>query len=207
MPNLKHVGRIKTNKRRAIVAYRTLPNDPYSALVIMTEALPADEHDTLIKLVESPTGQQAYELAEAMSRTYLPDGRNMLAGFHFTGQLKKVATSDIEMIPDSTTVISLDQLNEMIAQQKGVALEDLALKSATQEQKDSVNQESLTTPPKVVEPVQAPTDGVLTDDMLAAQLRSQADAMFKEAKRLREEAEKLMPTKKTTSKKTPESAE
>jgi transaldolase len=95
----------------------------------------------------------------------------------------------------------------MIAQQKGVALEDLALKSATQEQKDSVNQESLTTPPKVVEPVQAPTDGVLTDDMLAAQLRSQADAMFKEAKRLREEAEKLMPTKKTTSKKTPESAE
>jgi hypothetical protein len=207
MPNLKHVGRIKTNKRRAIVAYRTLPNDPYSALVIMTEALPADEHDTLIKLVESPTGQQAYELAEAMSRTYLPDGRNMLAGFHFTGQLKKVATSDIEMIPDSTTVISLDQLNEMIAQQKGVALEDLALKSATQEQKDSVNQELLTTPPKVVEPVQAPTDGVLTDDMLAAQLRSQADAMFKEAKRLREEAEKLMPTKKTTSKKTTESAE
>ena len=54
--------------------------------------------------------------------------------------------------------------------------------------------------------VEAPTEGVLTDDQLAAQYRSQADAMFKEAKRLREQAEELAPTKKKATKKTEESA-
>ena len=36
----------------------------------------------------------------------------------------------------------------------------------------------------------------LTDEQLAAQLRSDADRMYKEAKRLRAEAEDLSPTKK-----------
>ena len=43
--------------------------------------------------------------------------------------------------------------------------------------------------------VNANTD-VLSDDDLAASYRSQADRMFKEAKRLREQAEELAPTKK-----------
>lgn len=196
MANLKHIGRIKTNKRRAIVAYRTLPGDPYSALVVLTEALPADEHDTLIKLVESPAGQQAEELAIAMSRTYLPDGRNMLAGFHATGQLKKVATSDIEMIPNSTTSILLSELNQIIAQQKGVALEDLAVKDPNAKPQDKK--------PEVVSemPYDAPVEAApvveedLTPDQLAKQLRSTADAMFKEAQKLRAKAEELAPTKK-----------
>jgi len=37
---------------------------------------------------------------------------------------------------------------------------------------------------------------VLSDEDLAANYRSQADRMFKEAKRLREQAEELAPTKK-----------
>jgi hypothetical protein len=193
MPNIKHIGRIKNNKRRVIVAYRTLPGDPYSALVVMTESLPADEHDALVKLVESPAGQSSYELAEAMARTYLPDGRNMLSGFHTTGQLKKVSTSDIEMTPDNKSVIDLNKLNEVIAQQKGVSLEDLSLKPVNQA--SSPSEELVqTTPVTKVEP--------LSNDELAAQLRSQADAMFKEAKRLREQAEEINPTKKKSVKTT-----
>ena len=217
MANLKHVGRIKTNKRRAIVAYRTLPNDPYNALVVMTEGLPADEHDTLIRLVESPAGQQAEELALAMSRTYLPDGRNMLAGFHTTGQLKKVPTNMVEMTPNNQSSILLSDLNEVIAQQKGVAIEDLAIKSPTgnatppakpeptvEEDPASIYLNNPSTE-QVSAPVQQGT-GVLTDEDLAAQYRSQADAMFKEAKRLREQAEELAPTKKRTTKKSVEEA-
>lgn len=205
MPNIKHVGRIKNNKRRAIVAYRTLPGDPYNCLVVLTESLPSDEHDVLIKLVESPAGQQAYELAEAMARSYLPDGRNMLAGFHTTGKLRKVPTSDIEMTPDSKTVISLDKLNEVIAQQRGVSLEDLAVKPTSKSEEPTAKSTPeyettgfLTTSEvnsqitdAVTVPVQ-PTDPV----EMAAQLRSQADAMFKEAKRMREVAETLVPTVK-----------
>ncbi len=205
MPNIKHVGRIKNNKRRAIVAYRTLPGDPYNCLVVLTETLPSDEHDALIKLVESPSGQQAYELAEAMSRSYLPDGRNMLAGFHTTGKLRKVPTNEIEMTPDSKTVIGLDQLNEVIAQQRGISLEDLPIKPTFQ-QAEPAKIETETTGFMTTQEVNSQiTDAVtvapaVSSDptVLATQLRSQADAMFKEAKRLREVAEALVPTKKTT---------
>lgn len=188
MPNIKHIGRFKNNKRRVIVAYRTLPGDPYSALVVMTESLPADEHDALVKLVESPAGQSSYELAEAMARTYLPDGRNMLSGFHITGQLKKVSTSEIEMTPDNKSIIDLNKLNEVIAQQKGVSLDDLSLKPTTV-QEPTQTQES-------IQPASITNAEPLSNDALAAQLRSQADAMFKEAKRLREQAEEINPTKK-----------
>lgn len=197
MPNIKHVGRIKNNKRRVIVAYRTLPGDPYNCLVVLTESLPSDEHDVLIKVVESPAGQEAYELAEVMARAYLPDGRNMLSGFHVTGKLRKVPTNEIEMTPDSKTVISLDQLNEFIAQQRGISIEDLPIKSSslTTETVDLINDA----------PVNNIINTQITDSVtarlpepteLASQMRSQADAMFKEAKRLREIAETLVPTKK-----------
>ncbi len=202
---LKHVGRLKNNKRKAIVAYRTLPSDPYSCLVVMTESLPSDEHDSLMKLVESPAGQQAYELAEAMARSYLPDGRNMLSGFHVTGRLQKLRTVDIEMTPNSNTIIGLDQLNEVIAQQRGVSLEDLPVKPTHQSSEPSrIEAETIglvTTPEVNSQITDAVTSApaVSTDPaVLATQLRGQADAMFKEAKRLREVAEALVPTKKTT---------
>jgi hypothetical protein len=200
MANLKHVGRLKNNKKRTIVAYRTLPGDPYSCLVVLTESLPADEHDVLIKLVESPAGQQANELAEAMARSYLPDGRNMLAGFHATGKLKKLRTVDVEMTPDTKSVVGLDQLNELIATQRGIAIEDLAIKPT--------NQAPAAKPEKVSEAVQEfeqiPDNNqhvVLTDEERATQLRGQADRLYKEAKRLRDEAEEISPTKKKASSK------
>lgn len=197
MPNLKHIGRLKNNKRRAIVAYRTIPGDPYSCLVVLTESLPSEEHDALIKLVESPAGQQANELAEAMARSYLPDGRNMLAGFHSTGKLRKVPTVEVEMTPDSKSVVGLDQLNELIAKQRGVALEDLAVKPTVTAASQPTPTASVQSPVEAVEPAIAQSPHtVLTDDELASQLRSQADRMYKEAKRLREQAEQLSPTKK-----------
>lgn len=196
MPNLKHVGRLKNNKRRVIVAYRTIPGDPYSALVILTESLPADEHDSLIKLVESAAGQEAYELADAMSRTYLPDGRNMLAGFHQTGQLKKVSTSDIEMTPDSLSSIVLTKLNEIIAQQRGVSLEDLAVKPVS----SAATTKEATASTTVAEPVVVVAEQPLNDDDLARKYRSDADRLSKEAANLRRMAEDLVPTKKKSTK-------
>lgn len=195
---LKHIGRMKNNKRKVAVAYRTIPGDALSAIVVTTENLMAEEHDSLMKLIDSDAGQQANELADAMSRTYLPDGRNMLASFHKTGKMVKVSTADVEMTPDTKTTIMLNELNELIAKQKGVGIEDLAIKDNSQTAKpvqESVVQES-------VVPTAEP--GILTDEDLAAQYRSQADALFKEAKALREQAEQLVPTKKKT-KKTEES--
>jgi hypothetical protein len=201
---LKHVGRIKTNRARVVVAYRTVPNEPYNALVIPTGDLPADEHDTLMKAVESAAGQQANEFYEVMQRTVLPDGRNMLVGFHQRGNLRKYATDQIEMTPNTNTSILLSELNAVIAEQQGISIDDLSI-SSKDTAKQYLNETTETAEPVVAEAAQ---DGVITDDQLAAQYRSQADALFKEAKALREQAEELAPTKKrTTTKKKAESVE
>ena len=200
---LKHVGRIASNQRKVVVAYRVIPGDPDYCLVVQTENLSADEHDALIKAVESSAGQEAYEFAESMARAYLPDGRNMLAGFSKTGKLNRVPTNTVEMTPNRNTAISLAELNKTIADQKGVTVADLALKGPDGE---TVQPATIETEP-AVDPVSTytetpATDGVITDEQLAAQYRSQADALFKEAKALREQAEELVPTKKRTTKKT-----
>lgn len=205
MPDLKHVGRLRTNNRKCIVAYRVIPGDPDHCLVVHTESLDADQHDTLINLVESNAGQSAYELAEAMIRTSLPDGRNMLAAFHAQGKLTKLPTKDVEMVPNSVTSVNLAELNQIIADQKGVTVAELAVKGPDGQTKKPVEVKEETPADAAnmyTETTVAPQTDVLSDDDLAKQLRSQADAMFKEAQRLRKQAEELSPTKKkTTSKK------
>lgn len=197
MANIKHVGRIATTKRKVIVAYRVVPNDPENCIVVTTENLMADEHDALMKLVESDAGQQANELADAMARARLPDGRIMLAAFHATGKMIKINTSMVEMTPNMQTTISLKELNEMVAQQKGVSVADLAVKPA------NVNEAPKSAPVAAATPETfeafASNEQPLSDDALAAKYRSDADRLYKEAKRLREEAEKLSPTKKKSS--------
>ena len=198
---LKHIGRLKRNQRKVIVAYRTLPGDAKSCVVVTTENLEAADHDSLIKLVESNAGQSSYEFATVMARATLSDGSNMLARFHTTGKMVKFPTSEIEMTPDTTSTVMLDELNNVIATQKGVTIEDLAITPENEEPKTKRNVQPTAT--NVEEPIveAANPNDVLSDEQLAASYRSQADGLFKEAKRLREEAEKLHPTKKKSVKK------
>jgi hypothetical protein len=86
----------------------------------------------------------------------------------------------------------------MVAQQRGVTVEDLAIKPSSQPAKQDTPVE------EPVQEVTAAEESIITDEELAAQYRSQADSLFKEAKRLREQAEELVPTKRK--KKTEESA-
>ena len=208
MAEIKHVGRLKANQRKVIVAYRVIPGDKEaeSALVIDTASLSDADHDTLIKTVESPAGQDAFEFAEVMARTPLADGANMLARFHTTGKLHKVKMTDVEMLPQPNYTIGLDELNKVIAEQKGTTIAGLALKDpnelpegTTIQEAGSVNEMPKTSPVQAeaqAARVQAPDNGVLSDEDLAASYRSQADRLYKEAKALRDQAEALVPTKK-----------
>jgi len=114
---IKHVGRMTKNKRKVVVAYRVVPGEGESenAIVVTTENLDSADHDTLMKTVESDAGQSANEFADVMARTRLSDGRNMLAAFHTTGKMAKVRQADVEMTPDTRTVINLAELNKIIA--------------------------------------------------------------------------------------------
>tara|TARA_B110000503_G_C7127053_1_gene405114 strand:- start:828 stop:1427 length:600 start_codon:yes stop_codon:yes gene_type:complete len=190
MTNIKHVGRLTTNKRKVVVAYRVIPNDPDHCLVVHTESLDADQHDSLMKLLDSTTGQEENELATAMGRTRLPDGRIMLAAFHTQGKLNKVPTNLVEMTPNMQSTINLAELNQIIAKQKGVTVADLAISNGAA--KPAATTSSMAAMDEVV----TTTDNILDDATLAKNLRSQADAMFKEAQRLRSEAEELAPTAK-----------
>ena len=194
---MKHVGRMANNQRKIIVAYRVVPAEPENCIVVTTENLMAEEHDALMKLVESDAGQNEEHLANAMARTRLPDGKVMLSAFHTTGKMVKVKTADVEMTPNSKTVIRLSELNAVIAEQRGVTVNDLAVPG---------NKETETTSTSTATVSPTEPAGVLTDEDLAAQYRSQADAMFKEAKQLREQAEQLVPTKKKVKAKSEESA-
>ena len=196
---LKHVGRDAKTGRKVVVAYRVVPGEPDSCLIIRTESLDAASHDSLMTVLESNAGQNAYEFSEAMFRAQLPDGMNMLLGLQKYGKIVKVPTSSIEMTPDTKTVISLAELNKIIADQKGVTVADLALKDGSGNTVQPAETVADAGPEAYVE--SAPeSDGVLSDEQLAAQYRSQADTLFKEAKRLREQAEELVPTKKRTTK-------
>lgn len=193
MAFLKHVGRVSKTKRKCIVAYRVIPNDPDNCLVVPTENLMAEEHDALIQLVESNTGQTAYELGEAMARTTLPDGSIMLARFHTQGRLVKMPSASIEMTPTTTDAIKLDELNRQMADQKGVTVAELALSdnNAKKPSKAEIPADTF-----VEDVVEIKDEAPLSDEDLAAQYRSDADRLFKEAKALREQAEELSPTKR-----------
>lgn len=201
MPDIKHVGRMKASGKKVVVAYRTLPGESDSALVVLTESLTPEDHDALIMLVESNAGQNSYEFAETLARSHFSNGRVMLNHLHFTGKLQKVKTSEVEMIPNIHAAIELSQLNQIIAEQRGISVNDLALGNGFEAKNvGTVNE----VPPsksdsfEVKQPASTVTESKepLSDTDLAKQLRSQADAMYKEAARLRAQAEELAPTKK-----------
>ena len=123
---------------------------------------------------------------EAMARTQLGDGSIMLARFHVKGLMKKVKADQIEMTPNVNTTISLDALNAAIAQQKGLKIAELAI---TPSDEQPVNTQARQIVNPVMESVRNET--VMTDEQLAAKLRSDADRLYKEAARLRKQADEL----------------
>lgn len=199
MAELKHIGRMKANGRKVLVAFRTLPGESDSALVIQTENLTDAQHDAIIKLVESPAGQNSYEFAEVLARAPFPDGSIMLSNLHVSGKLNKVKTSDVEMTPNTFTKIGLDELNQLIAEQRGISINDLAIGNQIEQHTKvqevaTVDDISNVKTPEITEPAQS--NEPLTDDQLAKKYRSDADRLAKEAAQLRRLAEELAPTKK-----------
>ncbi len=189
---MKHIGRMKETGRKVAVVFRTIPGDPHSALVVQTENIKDADHDKLMTLIESNTGQTADELADAMQRTPLGDGSMMLNSFHLTGKLTKVSTSDVEMTPDTASTISLDELNKMIAEQKGVGVADLAVGGSSV---DTIATAETVPSGEASATVEAAKEQPLTDQQLANNMRADADRLFKEATELRKQAEDLDPSK------------
>jgi hypothetical protein len=205
---MKHVGKMKNNSARVVVAYRTLPGDPYSALVVGTQGLMDAYHDSLMSVVQDDMGQSANELATILSARKFPDGSNMLEWLHINGHLKKVPTHLVLMTPNTQQTIQLDELNKLIAEQKGLTLEELAVTEDGKQVKKSKGADSVkTTSASVSGDVEVnDTSDIAEENLSPAQLRSRADALFKQAQTLRKQADAIDPPK-PRAKKTPASVE
>jgi hypothetical protein len=193
MTNIKHVGRLKSNNAKVLVVFRTLPGDPYHALVLGTSGLSDTYHNAIISVVDSHQAQDVNELGDILCIRHFPDGRLMLSAMHEDGKLVRVSTTDVVMTPNTSDTIPLDQLNLLIAEQKGLALDELAQEiGATIPKEEAKN--------KPVETPVAPQVAVVEEPVTASDLRSKADALYKEAAKLRKQADDLDPPKKKVTK-------
>ena len=206
---LKHIGRINNTGVKVLVVFRTLPGESNMALVLPVTQLSDAYHDSIMTMVETDQCQEAFELGEMMFIRTFTDGRPMLQAMQADGRLQKVATDSVTMTPTTNDTVLLSSLNTLIAEQKNCAVDDLytfvkgapkvkAEVTQVAEVKDLAPAVDTDIPAPVR--AQATTDAVLTDKDIAKSYRSQADAMYKEAARLRKEAEDLDPTVKKVKK-------
>lgn len=203
MKTLKHIGKMKNTGTKVLVVFRTLPGESDQALVISVSQLNDSYHDAIMAVVESDQAQDVFEFGEILFIRSFPDGRPMLQALQADGRLTKLPTDKIIMTPSPVDEIPLDQLNSLIADQKNCTIDDLYTfvkgapkKSAAQDTAvtDSVDLEP-TADPDIPNNLKTEINNTeaLSDKDLAKSYRSQADSMYKEAARLRREADQLDP--------------
>ena len=215
MAQIKHVG--KNNERKVLVLYREVPGDEHMCLVIYPEVLNAAWQDAIQRVVESDVGQQANQLADALHRSLLPDGRPILETLHNERMIKKVRASDIIMTPAPNASIRLDELNKMINEMnKGEearkkmeendasrGMVDPAVKRAAEakyKEEQLAKQQAAESRYTQPDTFAAPQDGVLSDRAIAANMLAQAKrmeaeatSMIAEAARMKKDAERMVP--------------
>jgi hypothetical protein len=202
---MKHVG--KHSDRKIALLFRQVPGEDHMCLLIYPEVLQAHWHDAIMKVIESDVGQQAEELADALSRSLLPDGRIILNTLHQEKMIKKVRTSDVIMTPRTDASIRLDELNKMLNEMKlgDEAIKKMAENDASRGLVDAPTKRAAEAEFKSKyykqAPVQAPADGALSDRQIASNMLAQAErmelearGMISEASRMKKDAERMDPT-------------
>ena len=216
---IKHIG--KHGDRKVCILFRQVPGEDHMCLVIYPEVLPAHWHDSIMKVLESPVGQQAEELADALHRSMLPDGRLMLETLHSERMIKKVKTADVLITPQPNTRMRLDELNKMLNEikQGQEAIDRMAKNDAsrglvdpfTKRAAENEFKQSLAERNAPQAPVEESglTDRDLASSMLtqAQQMEAQAKQLVAEAARMKKEAEKMFPNVSTKSARKTESTE
>lgn len=202
---LKHIGR--HGDRKVAILFREVPGEDHMCLVIYPETLPTHIHDSIMKTLESPVGQQATNLAEALHRNLLPDGRVQLEALHREGMIKKVPTNQVIVTPTATSSVKLDELNRIVREMEtGEAavkrLQELdkaqGIVDPSVKRKAEAEFKNRTAP--TIEPLTASTDGALDDKTLATNMLAQAKRMEAEAKgmiaeaaRMKKDAQRMFP--------------
>jgi hypothetical protein len=163
--------------------------------------------------LESDVAQQSEELADALHRSYLPDGRPVLETLHQERMIKKLRTSDVIVTPTGDAKIRLDELNKMLNEMKqgeaaikkmaendasrGMVAPDVKRKAEAEYKAGQAAKANYTALPTL----NAGQQGALSDRDIAANMLAQAKAMelnarsmVAEAARMKKDAERMDPT-------------
>jgi hypothetical protein len=208
MAFIKHVG--KHGDRKVCIMFRQVPGEEHMALIIYPETLPAHWQQAVQSVLESDVAQQSEELADALHRNFLPDGRPILQTLHEERMIKKVRTSDIIVTPNLNSNIRLDELNKMLNEMKlgeeaikkmaqndasrGMVAPDVKRRAEAEYKAEQAQKQTSSAN------FQAPAQGALSDRDIAANMLAQAKkmeieakGMIAEANRMKKEAAKMDP--------------
>ena len=113
-----------------------MPDESGQCLVIGPKFLDDTNHNAFMKALESQEGQSSFELGTYLNRTTFPDGTNMLSFLHQGNYIKKIPTNNVvvTMGTGNDGEVSLDELNKLIAKERGVKVSELAVQDPTPKQ-------------------------------------------------------------------------
>ena len=125
---IKHIGKLKDSNANVAIIFRTVPGEPENALVIGPKFLDNNYHDSFMKALESNEGQNAFELGTHLAKSRFSDGVEMLPFLHQNNFLKKVPTNNVivTMGAGTTGEVQLDELNKLIAEERGITVLELS---------------------------------------------------------------------------------
>lgn len=210
---LKHIGR--HGDRKVAILFREVPNEEHMCLVVYPDVLPTHIHDSIMQTLESPEGQSAAQLADALHRRLLPDGRPQLEALHREGMIKKVPTGQVIVTPTPQSSVKLDELNRIIKEMEqgeaaikrlqeideSTGLVDPLMKRKAeaefkrQQERQAQNPAQAPQPALKSDPNSALDDSALATNMLAQaqRMEQEAQGLIAEAARMKKEAEKMFP--------------
>jgi hypothetical protein len=196
---IKHIG--KHGDRKVAIVFREVPGEEHMALVVYPETLPISFHDAIMKVIESPVGQEAENLGDALFRSLLSDGRPMLQTLHVEGMIKKVQAKQVTVTPGGNSTVNLDEMNGIIRKMKlgEDAIREMAELDANKgytgkaRRRDDYGREvGAPIPQRMAEVAGSDAAKALDDQAIAQDRMKQAQRMETEARGLLAESARLM---------------
>lgn len=204
----KHVG--EHNGKKVVIVQRAIPEEEHMCSVLYTQIIPTHYHDDIMRVLESPEGQDSNEFWQILHRRPAATGTNLLEAVAREGYLKKAPTNQVIVKPNARSSIRLDELNKLLVEagQGEEAVRRLEELDRQRGYKD--NRKTAAPLPEVLDAAPA-GDGFMTDADLAQlnikqanEMKAQANTLLEEAARLEQEAATLDSSlaKKTRGKRT-----
>ena len=199
----KHVG--EHNGKKVVIVQRAIPEEEHMCSVLYTQIIPSHYHDDVMRVLESPEGQDSNEFWKVLHRRASSSGNiNILEAVAREGYLKKAPTNQVIVKPNAASSIRLDELNKLLLD-AGTGEEAARKLEQLDRERGYADNRKTGVPSEVVsdQSVMSDSDLAQLNIKQASNMKAQAEVMLAEAARLEKEAQTLDPSLKKTRGKKP----